>query len=271
MPKILRREDIWTNYNADVYPWFQDRIKNRLNEHYNIIILFTGEAGSGKSYVGMTTGQEFDKNFNIDRVTFTPDEFLKQVEHLHNKEWIMIDEPAVGGVLGKRTWYEDMQKALVDVLETFRFLNLGLIFATINKSLLDSIVRNYLLHYQVWIVGRGHGYVYHIEPSQFDNDVKTPYEGELFFELPSDDLIEAYEEKRRGIQRGRYFKTLTDMQDSELKGKTFVEIVRDAEAHADDLKDALGNISIASIRLKYGVGHNRAYDIKNHLKSKGYS
>jgi len=240
-------------------------LKSRLKKKFNTIMLFCGFAGVGKSYGALTTGEEMDPTFNIDRVTFFPSEFIQQTQKMKRGQYITIDEPAIAGVLGKRTWYSEMQQALVDVLETFRFKNLTVMFCCINRNLLDSIVRSYLLHYMIIMRDRGYGLVYSIDPSQFDSTIRTPFEGEVYFELPSKELLKAYEAKRRKIQNSRYIKSLSKMEQAESERRGFRDVLAEAKERIDELKIE-DEVSVAKIREVLGVGRNRAYDLKKLLE-----
>lgn len=256
----------YVNWSAGTYPWFQDMLKARIKKRFNTIMLFCGGAGIGKSYGALTTGEEMDPTFNIDRVTFFPSEFIRQSQKMKRGQYIMIDEPAIAGVLGKRTWYTEMQQALVDVLETFRFKNLTVMLCCINRNLLDSIVRNYLLHYMVIMRDRGYGVVYSFDPSQFDSTIRTPLKGEIFLELPSKELRDAYEAKRRKIQNSRYIKSLNRMEQAETERRGFRDVLAEAKERVGELTID-GEISVAKIREVLGVGRNRAYDIKKLLEA----
>lgn len=255
----------YINWNAGTYPWFQDLLKKRIHKGFNTILLFCGGAGIGKSYGALTLGEELDPTFNIDRVTFFPAEFIRQTQIMKRGEYIMIDEPAIAGVLGKRTWYTDMQQALVDVLETFRFKNLTCVFCSINRNLLDSIVRTYLLHYMVIMLDRGFGKVYSFDPSQFDSQVRTPLEGEIYLEQASQELREAYEAKRKEIQNSRYFKSLSNIETKESKRKSFNELVVEAQERESEVCGEGNKWTIPLIRQTFGVGQNQARDMMHAL------
>jgi len=256
----------YVNWKAGVYPWFQDMLRARITKRFNTILLYCGQAGIGKSYAALTTGEEMDPAFNIDRVTFFPGEFIRVTQEMKRGQYIMIDEPAIAGVLGKRTWYTEMQQALVDVLETFRFKNLTVMLCCINRNLLDSIVRSYLLHYMVIMRGRGYGAVYSIDPSQFDSTIRTPFQGEIYLEMPSKELKDAYESKRRKIQNSRYIKSLSRMEQAETDRRGFKDILQEARERIEELKID-GKISVPKLRQVLGVGKNRAYDIKKLLET----
>ena len=141
---------------------------------------------------------------------------------------IVFDEPSYA--MGKRDWFKDLQKVLVHTLESQRFLVHPLFIPIINMSLLDKTIRNYLIQFQIHVVGRGHAYVYRLKPSQATDKVYRKFMCELFYhqfdsqlckkdsclgckkmgdlENPSPDDCQIfraqYERKKREIQFTRY-------------------------------------------------------------------
>jgi hypothetical protein len=255
----------YINWSAGTWPWYQDMLRARITQGFNTIMCFVGSAGMGKSYGALSTGEEMDPTFDINRVTFFANEFIRVTQEMGKGQYVQLDEPALAGILGKRTWYAEVQQALVDVMETFRFKNLTVMLCCINRNLLDTIVRNYLLHYMVIMENRGYGKVYSINPSQFDSTVRTPLEGEIFLELPSKELREAYEEKRRKIQNSRYIKSLNNMENMEAGRRTFTDVLNEAKEKVA-LLTVDGKISIAKIREILKVGRNQASDIHKILE-----
>ncbi|MCJ7632706.1 hypothetical protein MUP77_10000 [Candidatus Bathyarchaeota archaeon] len=265
---IRRGSDWWTDRNHEVGPYFQDMIKTRLTKRYNVIMLYCGMAGIGKSFAGMATCEEFDKSFDVDRIVFSGEEILRVVQTMKSLQWILVDEAGIN--MGKRSWYEEVQRAIVDTVETFRFLRLGLIFCTLNRNLLDSIVRSYLIHYQVNMIDRGYGKLYEIQPSMFDAEIRTPFIQDLYFEKPSAKLIADYEEKRKITQKARYSRSLGEIEQKNSSNKTFKELVQEAIANIDAMKDAKGSVTTGQLMLNLGIGKGRADHIRASLKTLGY-
>jgi hypothetical protein len=80
---------------------------------------------------------------------------------------IVFDKPSYA--MSKRDWYKELNKALVQTIESFRFKVHPLFIPIINKSLLDKTVRSYLLQFQIYVHDRGKATVYRLNPSQFDD------------------------------------------------------------------------------------------------------
>ena len=56
------------------------------------------------------------------------------------------------------------------------------------------------------------------------------------------------------------------MEFEEAKPQTFSYVLEEAKSKLDESKDEEGRISVTKIRLKLGVGRNRAYDLKQLLE-----
>ena len=270
---IPRREDEWSKPGLAIFPWLQDLIRERLNKRFNVVVLFVGMAGIGKSYSSMTFCEEMDPSFPNDasRVCFTHKEVFELVDVLEKKQWLIIDEPALSGILSKRSWMQEAQQALVDLIESFRFKNLGVCFNTISSQLLDKTVRELLCHYMVWCQDRGYARVYTIEPSQFDSTVRTPFLGDPYFELPSDALMEAYEAKRAAFIKSRYFRSLNEITTKESAHLSFKDIIEEAKEHSEELRNSQGEIDVILIQEVLGVGKDRSYLLKRKLRDIGIS
>ena len=118
-------------------------LKTRLlKRNKNCLILVAGETGSGKSYAAMRIGQMIDPDFSIKNVVFSPMEFMEVLK----KPWIkagscvVFDEAGVG--IPSRDWYTIQNKMVGFVMQTFRHMNLAVIFTVPNISFIDIQLRN---------------------------------------------------------------------------------------------------------------------------------
>ena len=67
--------EIDTTNSVWLLQWFNHRIqKNR-----NVIALFIGDTGSGKSLSSIRLAERVDSSFNVDRIVFTVQEFVSLV------------------------------------------------------------------------------------------------------------------------------------------------------------------------------------------------
>ena len=87
-----------------------------------------GKVGSGKSIgVGLSLASIMDKKFNIARVVFTPDDFMKCVRSdMPYGSFILADE--IGSWMPARDYMTLANKLLSLVLQTFRYKRIGVIW-----------------------------------------------------------------------------------------------------------------------------------------------
>jgi len=126
-----------------------DRIRNRLLvQNKNWLAIVTGDTGSGKSYSSMSIADNIlQKNFNADHVVFNPIDFMKLLTdgNLKKGDIIIFDEAGVG--MAARDFMTQSNKLLSAVLQTFRNLNIGVIFTTPNLSFIDVNARKLFHNY----------------------------------------------------------------------------------------------------------------------------
>lgn len=128
-------------------------IRRRLyKENKNYLAVICGETGSGKSYSGLSLCKAIDDSFNVDRVVFTPSEFI----HLLNKgnlekgNAILWDEAGVG--IPAREWYRLSNRLIGYVIQTFRNRNLAVVFTVPTYSFIDKQLRC-LFHAFIEVLG----------------------------------------------------------------------------------------------------------------------
>ena len=182
---------------------------------------------------------------------------------------------------------------MVHTLESQRFLVHPLFIPIINMSLLDKTIRNYLIQFQIHVVGRGHGIVYRLSPSQSTDKVYREFMCELFYHqfdyhlckkdscLGCKSLLDGcpifraqYERKKRGTQFERYEQAKDQAimkESSELTEKQIEEML---VPHLDELlSERTGRISTAKMRLflrreqRVRISTWKAYQIKGNLEA----
>lgn len=219
------------NVEQGLYPVFSLELKRRVKNKEATNIAVVGEAGSGKSYMGMQIALTLDKNFckknrnpddpddQADQIVFTYKTYIEEIQNGKMGTPIEFDEPSYA--MGKREWYKQLNQALVKTLESQRFLVRPLIIPIININLLDKTVRNYLIQFQVHVLGRGKARVYRMRPSQATDKVYRYLFCTLEYpiinpECPKDTCLGCrdrptcnklrarYERKKAATQLGRY-------------------------------------------------------------------
>ena len=59
--------------------WLLQWIRNRIKKNRNLIALFIGDTGSGKSYSSIRLAETIDPGFSVDRIVFTVEDFMKLI------------------------------------------------------------------------------------------------------------------------------------------------------------------------------------------------
>jgi ABC-type dipeptide/oligopeptide/nickel transport system ATPase component len=134
---------------------FVDSVNNRINSNKNCLICIVGDTGSGKSYASLRIGEVLDPTFNIDRVVFSAESFMKLLNEgdLRKGNVIIWDEAGAGGGgsaggMAHREWWSKANQAINYVMQTFRNKNLITIFTTPSAGFVDKDMRD-LFHYVI--------------------------------------------------------------------------------------------------------------------------
>lgn len=293
--------------DLNIEPKFQNMIRWRTNNKLATNVCVTGEPGIGKSYESFDICRVFEgryktvkdtwkERFSVDQIVFTHSDYMDLILRLRMGKSIVFDEPSYA--MGKRDWFKDLQKVLVHTLESQRFLIHPLFIPIINMSLLDKTIRNYLIQYQIHVLGRGHGLVYRLSPSQATDKVYREFLCELFYHQfdyhlckkdsclgckqldPKDHskrcpIFRAqYERKKKTTQYERYEQAKDQALLKESQDLTEKQIEEMLVPHLDELiSDRTGKISTAKLRLhlrkneKVRISTWKAYQIKGNIEA----
>lgn len=99
-----------------------DMAKELVKKDWDMCVIVDGYEGAGKSVLAMQCAKYCDPDFNLDKVCFTSDEFIKAVKKAKRYEAIVYDE-AYGG-LSTRQVLSETNRALVRMLAEIRQKNL---------------------------------------------------------------------------------------------------------------------------------------------------
>lgn len=200
-------------------------IKNRVkNNNKNFLCAFTGPTGSGKSYASLYAGEELCNQMNIhfgaDRVVFDFSslmELINDAENLPIGSVIVFDEPQVS--INARTWQSQINMAFNSLVSTFRHRRLVVFFATPYLDFIDKATR-VLFHAEFRMVGIDkenklsrvkpdfieyspekedfyHHYLRVVQRVPGKKKMVSKKLRKWNLPLPSKELIEAYEKKKR--------------------------------------------------------------------------
>jgi hypothetical protein len=235
----------------------------------NFLIAIVGETGSGKSYMGLKIGECLDPNrdFNIDHVTFTPDEFFDFLSKAKNNCFVLFDEAGVS--FSHREYMSMINKMLGMVFQTFRYKFINVIFTLPSLGYMDYVGRG-LLHAVIRMTDRGKGVVYRVQKNMLGRNIYYPKIGILETYPPSEALAKAYEEKKARIMDRRYELWSDEIKASqkaiEWKYKTIKEIAEEVLKHYDDFTGRKGKIDAALISGQLGIGMSKAYMVKRYVE-----
>ena len=147
-----------------------------------MLIVIQGSTGSGKSWAAMKIGEKNDKTFTIDSVSFSPSGFIHMINsgNLKAGSILIIDEAGVS--MSSRNFWTEANKQILNVLQTFRCLNLCVVFTVPSISYIDKGVRG-LFHYMIKMKSIDYdnqtskGRIYRIKTDQFGS-------GKVFYIFP---------------------------------------------------------------------------------------
>ena len=234
--------------------------------------------GSGKSCLGLSLAQHFDTYFSARRIAFTSHEFLDLLPVVPHKGWILWDE--VGVSLSHRKWQSDVNFSIMQVIQSFRYKFINVIFCLPSASYMDKVVRE-MCHYVLRLQERGVANVYRIRKSPYMGFTYTPFLGTIHSEMPSKKLWEEfrrmhaehqeelYEQSRKGqtVQERRK----ADQLEQALRPKqTFEDVVEKAKLILpqivnDKAWSDQGRINMPEMMKLLKVSQNTAYRVRREL------
>jgi len=317
----------WGGYKIAVYGAsrltveFFDEIAARRRSNRSVIIIVTGSPGEGKSYLAMRFCEIFDQKFTVldtdDERTKTPGKDPSQIpfERESFLHLIGVDSPLDYGqcvlpdeaqyTMGARRWYEDLQKDLMESIESVRSKGLIIVIVSLHLDLLDRIVRKFVLTYMFHVEDRGRAVIYRLYTPRFETEMRKRRIGEIMLKLPSteqcshsDCLRCDYSHIRKGIppdtrkcktNRAKYErrkKAFVDGRSAAAQAKSEAKRVKDRIVTDDEMADTIyenkekivrkasGKMDPVSLQIiiedEYGVsiGTQKCYKIRSRLEQK---
>lgn len=177
---------------------FFDQIAGRRENNQSVIIIVAAAPGKGKSYLAKRFAQIFDPKFTIldlDKMPLPqedPSQVVFERQHFHFLigndspldfgQCIVADEAQFA--LGSRRWYEDLQKDLVEAIESVRSKGLIIVIVALHLDLLDKIIRKFVLTYMFFVEERGRAVVYRLYTPRFEKEMRKRRLGQLYLRLP---------------------------------------------------------------------------------------
>lgn len=195
--------------------WLLQWIRNRIKKNRNLIALFIGDTGSGKSLSSIRLAERVDPNFNVDRIVFTVDDFLALVNSgLPPGSVIVFDDAGLG--INARLWQEMSARVFGMLTQGFRYKQI-LTFITVPDETFIERQSRKLVHIRFEATDvQGLMKMKLLSRNTFDPEhpmAKFPriHRGiseivvkMVKFRLPSDDLREKYEVKKKEYMERRF-------------------------------------------------------------------
>lgn len=222
----------WAPYTEEVIDHiFRGRIRN----NQNVVGAVCGETGSGKSWTALKIGEMIDPHFSRENVVFSAKEFLESFESHSRGEVVVYDE---GQEWSARRSMSKKNVEMSDIMTMLRFTQVNVLFTVPDISMVDvnlrrllhlyldvrpvnrvsgpkslrnkSIASIYMIKSQRDPGGRGSRlYRVHPEIPIIRGKLKraVPVDS-CQFEAPSQDLVAAYEARKRQAFRERLDKAV---------------------------------------------------------------
>ena len=195
--------------------WLLQWIKNRIRKNRNLIALFIGDTGSGKSLASIRLAERVDPAFSVDRIVFTVKEFIALVNAgLPPGSVIVFDDAGLG--INARLWQEMSARVFGMLTQGFRYKQI-LTFITVPGEIFIERQSRRLVHIRfVSTDVQGLMKMKLLSRNTFDPEhplskfprihrgISEMIVKMVKFQLPSKDLWERYEAKKKEYMESRF-------------------------------------------------------------------
>jgi hypothetical protein len=208
-------------YRYDGRVLVYDLFAQRLQENRNLVILFSGKVGGGKSYASLSVADyllpDARVSYELTSMVYSISDFIDRVKKLPAGETVILDE--AGLAAGSRDFASKENKVLSKIIQSIRYLKHCSIFSLPNPNFLDKNIRlmvdvvfnhtdelrqGEFVPYVPVLSNDGKDVI--LEPFTIGSKVIRT----VYFPLPRPSLISDYEKKRRTHNLSQ----LNDLQDS---------------------------------------------------------
>lgn len=292
------------NPDLGYYPYFSSILRMRVEKKKPCNIVVTGEPGDGKSYLAFDLARVLEgktkptkkhptgnDRFKLWQIVYTYKQFMRLInkKNFRMGKVIVFDEPSYA--ISKRDWYKDLNKVLVQTIESFRFKVHPLLIPVLNKSLLDKTIRNYLIQFQVTLRDRGKAIVYRLSADQHSDRIYRTTLCELRYgmfdrelcdrdtcldceKLPTCPIFRARYERRKDEMQSKRYEEALDLairkETASLSNEMLVELLyplRDNFVKKGKIDSSL-LIIVCSQDLKHPISRHRSYLLRSMLERK---
>lgn len=187
-----------------VYDLFQDRLK----ENRNLVVLFSGKTGGGKSYASLSIADflvpSLNVGFEMESLVYSIPDFIERIKKQEPGTAIILDEAGISA--GSRDAMTKESKVLGKTIQSIRYLKHCTVFTLPNANFLDKQVRLLIDvvfdHTEDQRQGEFTPYIPVISPDGKDValspfTIRNRVVRSVYFPLPRPSLVVDYETKRR--------------------------------------------------------------------------
>jgi len=184
------------NFNSNE-PLLYQLLQLRKDKNKDSIVVVVGEKRSGKSYFCMKTAEDLANKwgvkFNVDNVFYEIEDLLKFM--YNNTDSMGIVEEA-GFFLNAQEWASIENKIVRNMTQTQGFRRNIIFFNLPHFAFLNKTMR-LMTNFGIETIGRGKVVVKKVNPNYLEGDGYFTKLETIEFGLPSKELVQKYEEKKK--------------------------------------------------------------------------
>lgn len=283
MPPHIKNCFLYRKVFRDI--WFRKK---------NAGFIVTGATGSGKSWFALKLASDLDPSFNVERVVYNTESFLKllvegdSLGKLRPGCAIVFDEVSHDEGMDSRSSLSESNKQMAALSTIYRALRLIVIYVAPNMNQIDSRVRAISItalfemrgiNYETkkskamitWMVQNSRtGEVYTKRPKMIDENRHIKVISSISFSPPAKELVEAYEYKKMAFIKDklkRWYETTQSKSEIEIvktKPKSVVEITAEI-LNNKSLFEVRHKISTYKIMEQFGINTSKAASIASFI------
>lgn len=222
-PESVKQTAYSYAYAIDGREYVHQKFAERLAENRNLVLIFDGKPGGGKSWAGLSIGDyESPAGFDLTALVYDIDSFISQIRSRDPGQVLILDEAGIGA--GSRDSMSKESKVLGKVIQSVRYLKYLTVFTVPSISFLDKQIRllcDLVLSHDE---GLRQGEFVPMVPRISDNGKDVEFVGlreggrvirSMFFPSPRPYLISRYEQ----LRKTHNLQQLSDLQASIKKEK----------------------------------------------------
>lgn len=268
---------------------FIKRIRSRLHyQNKNYLAIITGATGTGKSYGALSFAYEIAGEQNKVWLVFQPLELIKLINsgNLKKGDVVLMDEIGVG--MNAREWQSESNILFGSILQTFRTLNVAVLFTTPDLSFVDIQARK-LFHQYMETIGIDYrekvvkmkvfdiqpnpriGKIYFKKPRFVDDEGIMVKLRDVSFQKPDEKVCVDYEARRKAytdeLNRSAEAKLLKAKAKEEApkevkKSLTNEEIIQAIRSNPQNYQNSKGKYTTSLIRNSFDMPEYKAREVR---------